>query len=387
MNGRWLWTGASFALACGSPPAGKPAPAATVRHAVAEEHLATVVLSAEALHRLGIETEVVARGAVGATRTVGGEVMAPPGRAIAVVAPTPGTVLPPEGGGLPGAGASVAKGEPLLRLLALPPDQANVRQSVEVAEARLRQAEAEARRVSELYRDRLVSGREHERAEADLAAARAAASASRAQQAQVERGDLADVAGLAPLRLAAPEAGVVSAVHVAVGQAIAAGMPLLELVSVDRLWVRVPLYAGDARLVLADQVARVRPLGSRPDAAIRAVPVRGPPSADAAAASVDLFYQVAGGGFRPGERVNVELPLAGGRAGTVTVPLSAIVYDAQGGSWVYERLDSLTFARRRVDIARVDADRAILARGPVPGTAVVTAGVAELFGTEFGPGK
>jgi hypothetical protein len=54
---------------------------------------------------------------------------------------------------------------------------------------------------------------------------------------------------------------------------------------------------------------------------------------------------------------------------------------------VYERTDSVTFVRRRVEVSRVANGHAILALGPKKGTAIVTAGAAELFGTEFGAGK
>jgi multidrug efflux pump subunit AcrA (membrane-fusion protein) len=167
---------------------------------------------------------------------------------------------------------------------------------------------------------------------------------------------------------------------------VAAGTPLADLVSVDRLWIRVPLYAGDARTVARGEPAYVTALGQG-GVRLTATPVRGPPKADAAAASIDIYYEVRGGGLRPGERVNVAVPLAAAGSSLSSVALSAVVYDAQGGTWVYERLDSLSFARRRVDIDRVAGDRAVLARGPKVGTRVVTAGVVELFGTEFGSGK
>jgi hypothetical protein len=71
----------------------------------------------------------------------------------------------------------------------------------------------------------------------------------------------------------------------------------------------------------------------------------------------------------------------------VTVPLTALLVDHSGGTWVYQRLDSLSFARRRVEVARVAGDRAVIIRGITAGSLVVTAGAAELFGTEFGAGK
>ncbi|MEZ4585474.1 MAG: hypothetical protein R2909_03620 [Gemmatimonadales bacterium] len=167
---------------------------------------------------------------------------------------------------------------------------------------------------------------------------------------------------------------------------MAQGTALLELVAVDRLWVRVPLYAGDRRQVAPGEAALVTALGEGAGTPVRATPVTGPPAADPGSASVDLFYALAAGGFRPGERVTVALPLAGRADSTPTVPLSAIVYDAQGGTWVYERIDSLQLRAapggRGPDRRRARRPRA----RPALGTLVVSVGAAELFGTEFGAG-
>jgi hypothetical protein len=66
------------------------------------------------------------------------------------------------------------------------------------------------------------------------------------------------------------------------------------------------------------------------------------------------------------------------------VPWSAVVYDINGGAWVYEALGGDAFARRRVEVADVVGDEAILGRGIAEGTEIVTVGVAELYSTEFG---
>jgi multidrug efflux pump subunit AcrA (membrane-fusion protein) len=89
----------------------------------------------------------------------------------------------------------------------------------------------------------------------------------------------------------------------------------------------------------------------------------------------------------PGERVEVALPLRESGGAQLVVPWSAIVRDAQGGAWVYERKTANAFSRRPVMVRSLVGDWAILERGPTPGTLVVTVGVAELFGTEFGTGK
>lgn len=382
---------ALFALGCTEAPATKTA-AATVDNGVTETQLTTVTLSQEAFDRVGIATALVESTTVAPTRTVGGEVVVPPGQSLTVSAPVAGTVVAPEEGGIPTAGTRVSARQAILQLIALPPDRdlLRTRQDVTVAEVRLRQAQAEATRTAKLFADRLVSARDNERAQADLEAARAAYDAAAAQQNMMGSGAPADVKGLTPIRISAPGAGVIRTLHVAAGQAVAAGAPLAEIVRLDRLWVRVPVYAGDASRIARGAEAIVHGIGGPMSGPVyRASVVAAPPSADAASASVDLFYEIRGssGTLRPGERVGVTLPLLAGSDRALVVPLAAIVYDMNGGAWVYERTDSLTFARRRVDIARVVSGQAVLARGPKPGTVVVTDGAAELFGTEFGPGK
>ena len=48
------------------------------------------------------------------------------------------------------------------------------------------------------------------------------------------------------LVVSAPFDGIVQSVSAVPGQTVAASAPLLEIAQVDTLWVRVPVYAGDA---------------------------------------------------------------------------------------------------------------------------------------------
>jgi RND family efflux transporter MFP subunit len=374
-------------IGCRDEP-GKAEPPAKVTNAVPESDLAAVTLTMQAVQRLGIETATVESAAVPPTRTVGGEIVVPPGHTVKLVAPVGGMVLPPAGGSIPMAGARVQARQTLLRLVPLTPN-GDLLQEIAVASARLRAAELEFERVEKLYADRLVSARERERAQADLAEARAAMDAANARQNLARTGTAAENSGITPLLIAAPESGILSALSVAPGQSVAAGAALGEIVQLSRLWVRVPVYAGDAARFNRRIEATVHGLGSaalNPIGKARAV--TGPPSADAAAASVDLYYEVTTSqSLRPGERVGITIPLVADAERALVIPLASVVYDMNGGAWVYERVDSTRFVRRRVEIARVVSGNAVLSRGPQPGTRIVTAGTAELFGTEFGTGK
>jgi hypothetical protein len=72
--------------------------------------------------------------------------------------------------------------------------------------------------------------------------------------------------------------------------------------------------------------------------------------------------------------------------GGPTMPYAAIVYDKVGDTWVYTAAEPLTFVRQSISVGAIKGDVALLKDGPAPGTQVVTVGVAELYGVEFGAG-
>lgn len=65
------------------------------------------------------------------------------------------------------------------------------------------------------------------------------------------------------------------------------------------------------------------------------------------------------------------------------VPYSAVIYDANGRTWVYTRPEAQSFVRHEIEVDYIEGDVAVLVDGPPLGTEVVTVGVAELFGAEF----
>jgi hypothetical protein len=77
-------------------------------------------------------------------------------------------------------------------------------------------------------------------------------------------------------------------------------------------------------------------------------------------------------------------PARGGTSTTSVIPYAAVVYDAEGEAWVFASPAPGTYKRAPIIIAAIKADSAILTRGPIPGTAVVTVGASELVGMEAG---
>ncbi len=66
----------------------------------------------------------------------------------------------------------------------------------------------------------------------------------------------------------------------------------------------------------------------------------------------------------------------------MTIPYSAVFYDANGDTWAYMTTEPLVFVRDPISIEKIDGDVAYLSDGPEVGTEVVTVGSAELFGVE-----
>jgi RND family efflux transporter MFP subunit len=332
-------------------------------------------LTPEAETRLAIRTVPVEERQLQGTRRVGGEVVVPAGHAVVVNAPMAGTIFPPTQHSVPSAGSRVRKGQAVFRLRPLPGAA-----ELSAAAVRLEAARAKMRRTEQLLEAGASSVRAVEEARAELAAAE---SVARSFSPASETDDAA------LLVLSSPEDGLISALRATPGQSVAASAPLFEVVPRDPLWVRVPVFVGDSAAIEASRGAVVHLLSDGAGApGRRAAPVTGPPSADPLTSTTDLYFETsnADGALRPGQRVDVSLPLRQPERARV-VPWSAVVFDVQGGAWVYENTAPHVFVRRRVDLGHVDGDFALLAGGLPQGAMVVSVGAAELFGTELGSGK
>ncbi|HEX8057152.1 MAG TPA: efflux RND transporter periplasmic adaptor subunit [Novosphingobium sp.] len=287
-----------------------------------ESELMKITLSAEAERRLGIVVAPAVTATRAGTLATFGEIVVPP----------------PSSGGIPLSAAT--------DLAALAANQARADGDVARTAAMARAAQLNLERAEALVHEEAGSARARDDALAAAASSRADLSVARRQR---------------------------SLLGAAVG----------SLGRLGTLWVRVPVLAADLARIDRRAAAAIDALG--PDAGTTVgQPVTAPPTANSAAGSVDLYFTVASRGLQLGQRVAVTLPIAGKADTGATVPAAAIIYDIHGGEWVYARLAPRTYERRRVQVARVDGATAILAAMPGDAREVVTAGAAELFGTEFG---
>jgi hypothetical protein len=68
------------------------------------------------------------------------------------------------------------------------------------------------------------------------------------------------------------------------------------------------------------------------------------------------------------------------------IPYGAVLYDAKGATSVYVSPAANTYVRQPITVDFIEGDRAVLVAGPAAGSAVVSVGAAELYGTETGVG-
>lgn len=363
-----------------------------------EAQINVITLTPAAVERLHVEYGKIERTPVRRVRIYGGEVLVPAGKTILVAAPLSGVLQAPASG-VPQAGAIVAKGTPLFTLLPLLSPESRVtldaaktdaQGQLDTATAQLGAARIALDRAKRVFQTEAGSRRAVDDAQALHDVAQEAVEAAQARLTLLENALGATAEGTAAeLEIVAPQTGLLRAVSALPDQQVPVGAPLVELVNLERAWVRVPVYVGDLKAIDRDADASIVDFTARANTSgIPARPVVGPPSANATAGTVDLFFEFDNPSpqYNPGQRVGVNLMLRG-EAEALSVPWDAVVQDVYGGSWVYVKAGEHAFERRRVSPRYVVDGRMILADGPPEGTEVVTAGAAELFGTETGFSK
>ena len=305
-----------------------PSAPATVANPIKEDQLNTITLTAEAVQRLALRTAQVERKPMRRTRIYGGEVCVPVGQSILVSAPVSGT-LRMAAGGVPRAGQKVKGGQTVFQLAPLltPEDRTNLASAKIEAEGQLKTAQthAEAARVALDRAQRMLASQtgsqrlvDEAQAQFDSTEQAVAAAASRLDLLEKLAGEI-EQGTTPPLSIASPLDGLLRNVAALPGENVPGGGLLFEVVNLDRVWVRVPIYVGDVAEVDAAAGPGIGDLAMRPGSRLRrAEPIHAPPTADATAGTIDLYYELENReeSFCPGQRVGVAL--TGGRESPLT---------------------------------------------------------------------
>lgn len=396
-----------------SAPQLHTSPAKTDRP-VSESQLNTIELTEDAVRRLGLVTAIVEQREMRRARAYGAEIVLPTGSSVILSAPVTGTLQIPQGDGFPRPGSKVAADQVLFEIVPLlSPERAVltpserirfaeaknlVQQSridaagqVKQAQVQVEAAQIALTRAQRLLKEQAGTGRAVDDAQAQLSLAEKGLEAVLERKKLVDSIDLegAEAGVVKPLPIGAPLAGQVRMIQVRPGETVAAGAPLFEIINTESLWLRVPVYAGELDEISQQEPAMLMELdGRHPAESVSAQPLELPPTSAPLAAAVDIYFEIRNPDdkFRPGQRMTARLNLKGHGERSV-LPWSAVIHDIYGGQWVYEQISERKFVRRRVEVEWVQGDQAVLRRGPVVGTKLVTAGAAELSGTEFGFAK
>jgi cobalt-zinc-cadmium efflux system membrane fusion protein len=381
------------------PPKAKPSDTSVASaNKTTEEEMGRIVLSEASEKHLGVRTARLELKNVRQQRVYGGEVTVPAGLTVLVAAPLSGTLRAPEGG-VPLAGSHVEKEQAVFLLSPLLSPEASTTFATSRAEAEglvhNARTQLEAMKLALSRAQRLFGveagskrGVEEAQAQHDTAMRALEAAESRLTILTKAVGDAA-TGRASPIPIPSPETGVLRNVSALADQNVPSGAALFEVIDLTRVWVRVPVFVGDLDAIAINEVASVGGLNARhDDNTWPAKPVAAPPSANALAATVDLFYALdnADSRFTPGQRVGVKLSLRGDDD-ALTVPSGAVVYDINGNTWVFRKLAANSYKRERVALRFVDRGAAVLASGPAVDSEIVVEGAQELFGVETGFSK
>jgi len=83
------------------------------------------------------------------------------------------------------------------------------------------------------------------------------------------------------------------------------------------------------------------------------------------------------------DRIDIATRAVGRQTGRKVIPYAALLYEKDGGAFVYTNPSGLTYVRAPIEIERIAGDRVVLRSGPAVGTRVVTTGAPQVHGAEL----
>lgn len=363
----------------------------TPQKVVHENDLNTVLLNDESYQKLGIQTTIIKHQKMTESKTYGADILVPTGGLIAISAPVTGKLVSDDKSLLK-PGSSVKAGQILYHIQ--PMITADTRASlvnalsdaesmVNVAKSQAEAAEVTLNRARKLLQDLVGSQRS-----VDDANAAHEIALRNLEAAQVKKNALQQVVKLGivqPVEIKSPKSGIITNLFASNNQIVSAGNPVIEISSLDSLWIRVPIPSGDFDFIDTQADAIIQSSSSNISRLV-AKPVSAPPTADPLTNSTHLYYAIQNGQslFRPMQRVSVALKTIGKTKNSLAIPWSSIVYDIHGNTWVYVQESSHTFSRKRVFLDHVIGNQALINEGLTDGAKVVMNGALEIFSVETG---
>jgi membrane fusion protein, heavy metal efflux system len=325
----------------------------------------------------------------------------------AIVAPPVGGIL--SGGQLPRVGQQVKQGQTLAVLTQRPTAaesaqiaagnaQLRIEQSrldgerrrlIQVAneaQIRLNQAKTEYERAQRLYDRKAYSLRQLQAAEADYKAAQASLAAA-TEQANALGGSAGRLGGIGvstSYTVSAPISGTVVKVSKAMGEQVAPGDQIVEIINLDTVWVEAPIFERDLSF-LSSQAKPIFTTSAYPGVEFsgKILDIGAVINEQSRAATVTFEVPNRDRTLRIGMQANVRLD-AGEGADALIIPKEAVL-DNEGKKIVYVLLSGEEFQRREVMIGDEYGNKVAVLSGLQPGERVVTQGAYQIRLQELRP--
>ena len=325
----------------------------------------------------------------------------------AIVAPPVGGIL--SGGQLPRVGQQVKQGQTLAVLTQRPTaaesaqiaagnaqlriEQSRIdgehRRLIQVAneaQVRLNQAKIEYERAQRLYDRKAYSLRQLQAAEADYKAAQAnlAAATEQANALGGTAGRLGGIGVSTSYTVSAPISGTVVKVSKAMGEQVAPGEQIVEIINLDTVWVEAPIFERDLSF-LSRQAKPVFTTSAYPGVEFsgKILDIGAVINEQSRATTVTFEVPNLDRTLRIGMQANVRLD-AGEGADALIIPKEAVL-DNEGKKIVYVLLSGEEFQRREVTIGDEYGNKVAVLTGLQPGERVVTQGAYQIRLQELRP--
>jgi len=261
---------------------------------------------------------------------------------------------------------------------------------IESTRARLELARRQAERTTKLFEQGILAQQQLDVAEAELKSAQADFNSAVARRKALDAADKikpvkigSDNTGGAYLARA-PISGIVTKVNKNIGEQVAPGEAIIEIVNLETVWVEAPIFERDlARL--GNKTRAVFTTSAAPETEFSGSIVNIGAVVDEQSRAATVIFEVPNKSraLRIGMQANVRLD-AGERVEAVIVPKEAVL-EHEGKKIVYVLLSGEEFERREVQLGDEYSGKVAVLAGLKAGERVVTQGAYQLKLQELRP--
>lgn len=329
----------------------------------------------------------------------------------AIVAPPVGGLI--AGSGLPRIGQRVGRGQTIALLRQTPTaaessqiaaanaqlriestrfeaERRGMAEKLNAAKAEMDVAKRDYERSQRLYTRQAISQQKLEQDEAGYKVAEASYNAAVKQQEVLNASErnraLAPIATATNYTVTAPISGTIVKVHKAMGEQVAPGEAIVEIVNLETVWVEAPIFERDLEK-LSGKTRALFTTTAYPGTEFKGSVVDISPVIDPRKRTANVIFAVPNGGrpLRIGMQADVRLDTSES-VDAVIIPAAAVL-EHEGKKIVYVLLSGEEFERREVTLGDEAGGKVAVLAGLKAGERVVTQGALQLKLQELNPAE